>query len=68
MSEAKMPKIESDAEKTEPPTEQVDSIMNQIVHDYPHLRMAHDAGIRADERPDEFAQEFLQAFRRRLQG
>jgi hypothetical protein len=48
--------------------EQVETIMENILRDHPHLRTAREAARRDEEPSHEFAHEFLRVFRQRLQG
>jgi hypothetical protein len=47
---------------------QVETIMESILNDHPHLRAAREAARRDEEPTHEFAHEFLSVFRKRLQG
>lgn len=59
---------EGDKPKNGKIAEQVESIIEEILSDHPHLRGVRES-IRRDEEPTgEFAHEFLRVFRKRLQG
>lgn len=47
---------------------EVQAIMDRILHDHPHLRLAREAARRDEEPGHDFSREFLREFRKRLQG
>lgn len=48
--------------------EKAEAVIERIIKDRPHLRSVREAMKREEEPTDEFAQEFLKAFRQRLQS
>lgn len=58
----------TNSQQAEETAAQVELVMNQILSDHPHLRVARDSVRREDEPADKFAREFLRVFRHRLQS